>query len=976
MMPAMRRVLYCTLLLGFLFPSQSVRLVAQTSKAAKTANVSYEQDVRPIFKTHCFQCHGESNVIEGGLDLRLNRFIQKGGDNGPATIAGDHKKSLIWQRVSSGAMPPEDNNLSPQEIRIIEQWIQLGAKNLNSEPESLDNNTYFTQAELEFWAFQPIKRPTLPRINDATLARSPVDYFIQQRLQDANLSPSTSADKTTLLRRLTYDLLGLPPTLRQMNRFLANQSPDAYEQLVDELLMSPRYGERWGRHWLDVAGYADSEGYTDKDIKREWAYFYRDYVVNAFNQNKPYDQFLVEQLAGDELIQSPLSDLQPPDVTLLQATGFLRMAPDGTGQAGVDQMVARNQMIADTINIMTTSILGLTVGCAQCHDHRYDPISQEDYYELRAILAPALDWKKWQAPSTRRISLYTDEDRQQKTEVESRAAVATAKRQQQVDQHLDRTLTEELIRVPDQVRAALQTAYKTKSDQRTDKQTALLEEYPAIGKITSGSLYLYSRKRAARAVELNKIVDAREQTILAQVREEFLNKLPQEQRTVLIAAQQTKPAQRTAEQNELLKVAPVMLVDYATLTQFNPTAAATIKANRQIIEICRTTDATAQLEAMQKQVDEIRAEIPQEHFIRALTEPVDHAPDTVLFIRGNHDTPGDKVKPSELDIFAQFVSTDIPLKGVAQQTTNRRLTYAQHLTNGKHPLTARVFVNSVWKHHFGRGIVDSAGDFGVLGQMPTHPELLDYLASEFMDNDWDIKRLHRLIVTSSTYRQISQRTEALDEVDPDNKLLARQSIRRLEAEAFRDAVLAVSGLLNNKMHGPGVPVMEDGVGQIVLGIEKLDGERINKATGDLGGEEHRRSVYIEVRRTRPLAVLATFDIATNAPNCTKRASSNVATQSLLVMNSNFMVEYSQAFAAHIIKHSNDSLEDQMQLAWKTTYAELPTTENLQALLNFMDTQIEQFKSEDAKLDDQAAQRKAFEVLCQTLLGSNQFLYID
>jgi mono/diheme cytochrome c family protein len=976
MISPIKKILCCALLLGIFFPSQSVRLVAQNSKATNTADISYEKDVRPIFKTHCFQCHGENNVMEGGLDLRLNRFIQKGGDNGPATIAGNHKESLIWQRVSSGAMPPADNNLSPQEIRIIEQWIQRGAKNLNIEPESLDNSTYFTKAELEFWAFQPIEKPALPTINNATLARSPIDYFILQRLQNANLSPSISANKTTLLRRLTYDLLGLPPTRQQINRFLGNQSSDAYEQLVDELLMSPRYGERWGRHWLDVAGYADSEGYTDNDIKREWAYYYRDYVVNAFNQNKPYDQFLVEQLAGDELIQSPLSDLQPADVTLLKATGFLRMAPDGTGQSGVDQMVARNQMIADTINIMTTSILGLTVGCAQCHDHRYDPISQKDYYELRAILAPALDWQKWQAPLTRRISLYTDEDRQQKAEVESRAAIATAKRQKQIDQHLDRTLTEELIRVPDQVRTALQTAYKTKSDQRTDTQKALLEEYPAIGKITSGSLYLYSRKRAARAVELTKIVDAREQTILAQIREEFLNKLPQEKRAILTAAQQTQPKQRTSEQNQLLKESPAMLVDYATLAQFNPTAAATIKANRQIIEICRSTDSTAQLEAMQKQIDEVRAEIPKEHFIRALTEPVDHAPDTVLFIRGNHDTPGDKVKPNELDIFAQFVSTNIPLKGATQQTTKRRLTYAQHLTNGKHPLTARVFVNSVWKHHFGRGIVDSAGDFGVLGQMPTHPELLDYLASDFMDNDWDIKRLHRLIVTSSTYRQISQRTEALDEIDPDNKLLARQSIRRLESEAFRDAVIAVSGLLNNKMHGPGVPVMEDSVGQIVLGMEKLDGERINKATGDLAGEEHRRSVYIEVRRTRPLAVLATFDIATNAPNCTKRASSNVAPQSLLVMNSDFMVQYSQAFAGHMLKQSNGSLEDQLQLAWKTTYAELPTTENLESLLEFMNAQIEQVKSDNVKLDDQAAQRQAFEVLCQALLGSNQFLYID
>ena len=666
------------------------------------------------------------------------------------------------------------------------------------------------------------------------------------------------------------------------------------------------------------------------------------------------------------------SQLEDGEFYWLAAEG----APDGTGQAGVDAQVARNQVIADTLNIMTTSLLGLTVGCAQCHDHRYDPISQVDYYELRAILAPAMDWQKWKTPGNRRISLYTDQDREKRDSIEKRAQAATAERQAQINLHLDRTLTEELIRFSDALREPLRTAFKTDPQDRTEAQTLLLEEYPSIGKITSGSLYLYSRQRAARAAEIEKAILEKETFLVEEIHQQHLEMIPADQRESIKAILNVAADQRTADQKTALEAYPGVLVDSKTLKQFAPKRAAILADYRMIAEVCRKTDATKQLESLQQTIDDIRSEIPQEHFIRSLTEPENHTPQTVIFLRGNHETPGSAVEPGELDILNEFVSTPIPRNQIGKKTTHRRLNYALHLTSGEHPLTARVFVNSVWMHHFGRGIVQSTGDFGKLGQRPTHPKLLDWLAADFMENGWDIKQLHKTIVTTHAYQQISNRTSELDRLDPDNLLLARQSMRRLESEAFRDSVLMVSGLYNNKMHGPVIPVMEDGVGQIVIGIEDLDGERKPRAANGLGGEEHRRSIYVEVRRSRPLAVLAAFDIATTTPNCTQRASSNVAPQSLLLMNSDFMVEYARSFAESIYRQAGPHLQDQLRFAWKTAFAEEASPENLQALTEFIAKQSEQILANNPMFDAAAIQMKALEIACQALLGSNQFLYVD
>ncbi len=382
--------------------------------------VSFERDVRPILKAHCFHCHGGEEKTEGNLDLRLRRFMAAGGDSGPAIVPSNHAESLLYQRVASGEMPPVDKKLSPEEVATIGRWIEAGAATLRDEPEKLDPGLEITPEERAFWSFQPIPAAVpIPAFSSTDRVRTPIDAFVAQTLHEHELQFSPDASKATLLTRAYFDLVGLPPTREELAHFLADNDPQAYEHAIDRLLDSPHYGERWGRFWLDIAGYADSDGYTAADTVRPFAYKYRDYVIRAFNADTPFDQFIHEQLAGDELTTGDMQNLSPEDQDRLAATGFLRMAADGTATGGIDQDTARNQVMADTIKIVTTSLLGLSVGCAQCHDHRYDPIPQADYYRLRAVLEPAYNWKDWKLPEQRRVSLWTDADRAKAAEVDA-----------------------------------------------------------------------------------------------------------------------------------------------------------------------------------------------------------------------------------------------------------------------------------------------------------------------------------------------------------------------------------------------------------------------------------------------------------------------------------------------------------------------------------------------------------------------------
>ena len=892
-------------------PSGSLIQAADSdiNSVVPNAELTFERHVRPILKTHCFHCHGEEEELQGGLDVRLRRYLAKGGESGAVIVPGKPDESLLIERLRSGEMPPGDDpakKVPASEIDVIARWIKAGAVTALAEPDVLTDADLITEEERAWWSFQPIDRPAPPTVENPDSIRSPIDAFIISRLEVEGFGLSREADRTTLIRRAYFDLVGIPPSPEAVRDFVEDQSPDAYDRLLDQLLASHDYGDRWGRHWLDVAGYAYSEGYTVDDKERPWAWKYRDWVIQSLNDDKPFDEFIREQLAGDEMVQPPYAELPPDEIAKLIATGFLRMAPDGTGGGADDAELAKNDVIAETVKIVSTSLLGMTVGCAQCHDHRYDPIPQSDYYRIRAIFEPAYDPKNWRTPASRQISLYTAADKKAAAEIEAEAKKILDERTTKQNEFIAATFEKELAKLPEEIREEARKARDTAIKDRTTEQKRLLKKHPSLN-VSAGSLYLYDKKAA-----------------------DVLQKMSDE--------------------------------------------------------------ATA-----------LRAKKPKEEFIRATTETPGKVPQTFLFARGDHEQPKQALEPASLTVLSQN-SDDAKLPGNDESlpTTGRRLQWAQRLTDGSHPLVARVLVNRIWLHHFGRGIVNTPGDFGLLGDLPTHPKLLDWLASEFVSSGWSVKHLHRLIMTSSVYRQqgvagsLDQvaSSESTSEsrspqiVDPDNTLYWQFPIRRLEAETLRDSMLAAGGLLNDRRAGPPVPVMADLVGQWVIGKENLNAGRPGPIL-PLKTEEFRKTIFVQWRRSRPLTVLDTFDLPKMEPNCERRNSSTVATQSLFLMNSDFIVDMAEHFAARVRREAGTNTGEQVRHAWRIAFARNPRDNEINEALTFLDAQTEEFAAKPVEtkpvtnlFDPKAknVKREAAELalanLCQLLLSSNEFLYID
>ncbi|MEO2025204.1 MAG: PSD1 and planctomycete cytochrome C domain-containing protein [Fuerstiella sp.] len=945
---------------------------AVVADAVVADDVTFEADVRPILKAHCFQCHGEAGEREGELDLRLRRLIATGGESGAAIVAGDADASLLLERVRSGEMPPGDKRLDPKQIQVLADWIASGAKTAREEPDLIGDGPIFTDEDRNYWAFQPAQRPIVPEFDDARRVRTPIDALLLQAFSNSGVKPAefaSDATKERLIRRAYFDLIGLPPSPDAVAAFVGNASSDAWEQLIDELLASEHYGERWGRHWLDVAGYADSEGYSEEDRERPHAFRYRDYVIRAFNGDKPFDVFIQEQLAGDEMVTTPHDNSSPETIERLTATGFLRMAPDGTASGGIDKSAAQNQVMADTLQIVGSALLGLTVNCAQCHDHRYDPIPTRDYYRLRAIFEPALDWKNWRTPAGRQISLYTDADRKLAAEFEAEAVVVEKQRQEKADGYITRTLEEELRLVPVDVQDTLRTAYRTVAKDRNDQQKGLLKEYPSVASISVGSLYLYDRRRSERAAKLDADRKAKTLQYVSQTVQQELLKVPASDRAAVQAAVNVKTDQRTADQIQLLQRFPGVLVTATTLSQFNPERAVELARYMKDAAELRNSKASDDLKKFADSAAEIRGRKPKEGFLRCLTEQPDKVPATLVFYRGDHEQPKEAVQPGGLSILGE--DAIFPENDPSLPTTGRRLAFAKYLTNGQHPLFARVIVNRIWLHHFGTGLVGTAGDFGVLGDQPTHPQLLDWLAAELVDSGWSVKHIHRMVMRSTVYRQGSQH------FDPDSSVqYSKYPVRRLESEIIRDAVLSVCGLLNEKMYGESVPVMEDSVGQIVLGKENLDGERKPTKATSLDGEEFRRSVYIQVRRSRTLSMFETFDAPTLSPNCEQRSFSTVTPQALLMMNSDFAVTYADAFAKRVLGEAPADDEERVKLAWQLAYSAKPSRVDVAAATQFIRTQRAVISGQSEKKESDSVDHEAFAVFCQALFSSSRFLYVD
>jgi mono/diheme cytochrome c family protein len=842
--------------------------------------LNFETHVRPILKANCFECHGEGKKLKGGLDLRLKHYLVKGGKSGSALLPGKPGDSPIVQRLRSQEMPPGKKKLTKDEVALIERWITEGAPAARAEPKELPLGFSISPDEASHWAFQAIRKVEPPRVKAASLVSNPIDNFLLAKLEEKGQSFAPAADRVTLIRRATFDLIGLPPTPAEVDAFRNDKSPDAYEKVIDRLLASSHYGERWGRHWLDVAGYADSEGYTGEDPVRKTAYRYRDYVIRSFNTDKPWDEFIEEQLAGDEMIRPPYEKLTPADLDKLIATGFLRMAPDGTASPGVNQKAASNQHVADTLQIVSTSLLGLTLHCAQCHNHRYDPIPQVDYYRVRAVFEPALNVQIWRTPAGREVAIFKDADRKKADEIEKEALKIDQERLKKQEQYIEETFQKQLAKLPAELHEAIKTARSTPMPKRTPEQQKLLQAHPSVN-VSAGSLYLYDSK------------------------------------------------------------------------------------------------AAKDLKAVAEQAAKLRATKPTPDFIRALTELPGQVPTTHLFERGDHEQPTDAVAPGGLMIFEPFGVSKIPDKTAGLPTTGRRLAFAKSLTGGKHPLPARVLVNRVWLNHFGKGIVNTPADFGLLGERPMHPELLDWLASDFMAGGWRMKRI-RLIMTSTAYRQQSQRRPELEKIDPDNRLLGRMSTRRLEAEALRDALLAVSGKLNVKAFGPPMPVTHDEVGQVVVGNDIRnpgDGTPMGKVKS-LDGEEFRRSIYIQVRRSLPLAVLESFDGPAMIPNCEIRHTSTVPTQALMLLNSRFIHEQAGYLAERVRKEAGADVRAQVVLAWKLAYAAEPSAREVEQAVAFVQKQTELFKNAKAAPGQPEPGVQALTNLGQALLSANRFLYVD
>lgn len=860
-----------------------------TAFAEEPRELTFERDVRPILKTHCFLCHGEEEKPKGDVDLRLRRFMDKQLDGGARVLVpGKPDASEMVRLIRDGEMPKKGKKVTPAELAIIERWIAQGAKTAKPEPETLAPGPIISEEDRAFWSFKPITRPQPPGVVNAPRVRSPIDLFILSRLREKQLDFAPEADKRTLLRRVTLDLIGLAPTPEEMDAFLADNSPDAYEKVVDRLLASPAYGERWARHWLDVAGYADSNGFAEADSIRPHAWRYRDYVIRSFNADKPWNEFIMEQLAGDELAgvtqadtQAALMDEKRRDQLI--ATGFLRMAPDGTGDEVPDAKLARNQVIAEEIKVVSSSLLGLTVGCAQCHDHRYDPISHADYYRLRAIFEPAFDWQDWRKPAQRLYSLYTPDERNKANEIEKQAAAIDAEATAMNKKFLDEVFEKEILKLPEADREPYRAARAKAEKDRTPDQKALIKKYPS-------ALALFSLDLYDKALD-KKVKDKR--------------------------AEATK----------------------------------------------------------------LRGTKPAEGFVMGLVEVKGKVPETKLFYRGDHEQPKQTLQPGEISVIAGPQIEPFKAEKLASGSSGRRLAYAKWLTSGKHPLVARVLVNRFWLNYFGRGLANSPADFGTLGERPTHPELLDWLASEFMERGWKLKPLHREMVLSTVYRQ-SARNDASMKADPDNRLYGRFKLQRLDAEALRDTMLSTAGALNPAPFGPPIAIGRDPAGRILVGNGELDtnGDPIKVTT--IGKEFYRRSIYVQVRRKQPVTVLDTFDAPLMSPNCDARNCTTVAPQSLFMMNDVFVLEMARAMAARLRTEVPGDARAQIANAWRLLYGSDPSDAEIVRGLTYLAEQAESLRVfhaaakpvKDAPPPD--PQLDALASFCQVLFSSNRFLYVE
>ncbi len=873
---------------GKRLPDQELEAIGKWIDGGASAEAAVkvtQHDVIPVLLLHCSSCHG-AQKREAGLDLRTKASMLKGGKSGPAFVAGKPEESLIVQKLRSGAMPPKAGLLNAgvkpmggAEADKVAAWISQGAPEVQAEPDLAGTaaDTLVTAKDRQFWSFQAPKAQPVPKVRNARQVRNPIDAFLLRKLEEKGASFSREADRLTLIRRATFDLTGLPPDPEKVKAFLADKRPDAYEKLIDSLLASPAYGEKWGRHWLDLAGYADSEGgKLSADLPRDNAWRYRDYVIRAFNADKPYDRFLTEQIAGDELADYEHAPVMTRELAdNLIATGFLRMAGDSTSEREVNFIEDRLDVIADELEVLTSGVMGLTVKCARCHTHKYDPIPHRDYYRLTAVLKGAYDEHDWITPvTTDRYGRYFPG--RFLPYVEPGMTPFQALEREREREAQDRELKEELKTLKEELDKKLEPVKKR-----------ILEE-----RLTTIPKTLHDDLRALLTTPKDKQNEG--QKLLAKRFE----------KTLKIDAEDAKEADPTFRRE------------------------------------------AGELERRIKLTEAKRMPEPK---IRALWDRGEPSPAYILR-RGSSSSFGPPVEPGIPSVLSDPKSPfEIKPPWPGAHKTGRRLALARWLVRPENPLTARVMVNRVWKYHFGTGIVKSLGNFGKASMPPTHPELLDWLSVEFVRQGWSLKAMHRLMMTSSAYRQVSQVTPELEKLDPENRLLGRMPLRRLEAEEVGDAMLQAAGRLDPTPFGPPDPV-----------LVRRDG-LVTPVSGEKGW---RRSIYVNQRRTQLPTLLDNFDLPAMNPACLERGESIVATQALHLLNNGMVDELAGHFATRVKREAGDDAARQVEQAYWLALSRGPSDEersvSLSALARF------------AGISPADALKK----FCHTLLNSASFLYID
>ncbi len=850
-----------------------------TLLSAFGASVDFKREVKPILEQRCTECHGEKKQ-KAGVRLDRKAFAFAPGDSGkPAIAAGSSGESLLWQRItttnSDEVMPPKGEPLTAAQVTAIQKWIDEGA----TWPD--DGGA----PPKKHWAYEKPVRPSLPVVKGLKSAiKNPIDNFVFERLQQEKLKPAPEADRATLIRRVSLDLTGLPPTVPEVNAFLADKSKDTYEKVVDRLLASPHFGERWARPWLDMARYADTQGYEKDNRRTMWPW--RDWVISALNQNKPFDQFTIEQIAGDLL----------PDATQEQkvATGFHRNTMTNT-EGGTDDEEFRHEAVVDRVNTTFSTWMATTMACAQCHNHKYDPLAMKEYYQAYAFLNHTADSDKDdERPVLKVFQAGQKEELAAKREAMQEAEARWKKAASAPE------LTNAFLAWQEKTLTRLTNAPGTNADAKAKKDAKPVDE------------------------ELRKLLT-------------------------------TAPEKRDKGQRGKLK-------------ELFENAAPELKESREALAAARTAEK------------KFNDAIPTSMVFEELAKPRE----THMLIRGSFLTKGERVSPGVPAV----------LNPLPPDSASNRLAFARWLVDTNNPLTARVMMNRFWEQIFGIGIVETSEDFGTQGEPPSHPKLLDWLAVEFMEPggmvqgpeskgqgqpSWDMKRMLRLIVTSATYRQSSKVSPELWQRDPYNRLLARGTRRRLDAEMVRDQSLAVSGLLSHKLGGaPVMPPQPDGVWQVVYSGDKWETSK--------GEDKYRRGLYTFWRRTSPYPSMVSFDAPSGEFCVVRRTRSNTPLQALTLLNDPVYLECAQALAKRMLTDGGATAEQRAAFGLRACLAREPKKGEAKQLAALAAKQLARYREDvesaakfmkfagaEAKEKIDAAELAAWTVVANVLLNLDEFV---